>query len=622
MKQTNIHFNSHPFPYKNYTSVSVLILTILLSACGGSSSENSTTTKETEIKVVPKKEAKVETKKPEPKEEAIPEPVIVKEEVIEEPPLVLPPPPKLPYSKEDMLTALTAIKIPDSNSVADTSAKDKEEFQTKMKEKVEKEVKKVIDDYFKLGTETLPTEITKIKKTIKDTFDEFLKDKDDKWESKPTDNSSPECKKYLQSECADLLKWLEKKSYLEQGVDSLSTLTKNRCSLVGLKASTIEECANHQIKKDKIEGIIDASKPYVKSYDAILSDFLNPDKKLNIVDSDLSSYFKVFYSCEGTEETALKLIKEHNVFVFNYQKNKIIIEANKKLLQELSLIKKKMESDVESNTLDKSKYIEGLTILLDKEKIFISSTDTSSEAITNILKSKDMRYSQKPETGRFEKEVVEGFREKVDSEIPKKLIAVFEMDEQNKLTLENARLEIIRLKAEREARIELAKEKARQKILKAEEDRKRAMAEKEEKIFKAQAEANAVILKAKAEKIRKSNKYSDLDSYELALMAYPPTLDVNSFARTSDLSTLKGKIFDLNTGVCLQSLGSGKALMKIEFFETPILVEALNPAYENTVYVNKFRYQMLIKFTGTTSYKNLLGGDAQAVKAQVIYVNK
>jgi hypothetical protein len=105
-------------------------------------------------------------------------------------------------------------------------------------------------------------------------------------------------------------------------------------------------------------------------------------------------------------------------------------------------------------------------------------------------------------------------------------------------------------------------------------------------------------------------------------LAYPPTLDVNSFARTSDLSTLKGKIFDLNTGVCLQSLGSGKALMKIEFFNTPILVEALNPAYENTVYVNKFRYQMLIKFTGTTSYKNLLGGDAQAVKAQVIYINK
>lgn len=615
------HFNSHSFPYKKTISVVLLILTILLSACGGGSTENSTATKETEV--VPKKEvAKVETKKPEPKEEPIPEPVVVKEEVIEEPPLVLPPPPKLPYSKEDMLAALTAIKIPDSNSVADTSAKDKEEFQTKMKEKFEKEVKKVIDDYFKLGTETLPTEITKIKKTIKDTFDEYLKDKDDKWESKPTDNSSPESKKFLQGECTDILKWLEKKSYLEQGVDSLSSLTKNRCSLVGLKASTIEECANHQIKKDKIEGIIDASKPYVKSYDTILSDFLNPDKKLNIADSDLSSYFKVFYSCEGTEETALKLIKEHNVFVFNYQKNKIIVDANKKLLQELSLIKKKMEADVESNTLDKSKNIEGLTILLDKDKIFISSSDTSSEAIANILKSKDMRYSQKPEIGRFEKEVVEGFREKVDSEIPKKLIAVFEMDDQNKLTLENARLEIIRLKAEREARIELAKEKTRQKVLKAEEDRKRAIAEKEEKMFKAQAEANSVILKAKAEKIRKSDKYSEINSYELALLVYPPTLDVNSFARTKDLSTLKGNIFDLNTGVCLQSLGSGKALMKIEFFDTPILVEALNPAYVNTVYVNKVRYQMLIKFTGTTSYKNLLGGDAQAVKAQVIYVNK
>jgi hypothetical protein len=128
------------------------------------------------------------------------------------------------------------------------------------------------------------------------------------------------------------------------------------------------------------------------------------------------------------------------------------------------------------------------------------------------------------------------------------------------------------------------------------------------------------ILKAKAEKIRSSGKYSELDSYELALMAFPPTLENGGLIQISDLSTLKGKITNLNPAECIQSFGSGKAMVKLGYFNTPILIEALNPNFANTVYVDKRVYFMLVKFTGTTSYKNLLGGEAQAVKAQVIYV--
>jgi hypothetical protein len=217
--------------------------------------------------------------------------------------------------------------------------------------------------------------------------------------------------------------------------------------LVGVKAGSIEECAKLQIKKDKIDDISEGARSIIKNYDTVLNAFLDPDKKLNKEDSNLSSYSKVFVACEGKGETISKLSDEHDLFVFKYQKNIFLIEANKKLLQELSQIKKKMEGEVR-------------TSLLDKEKIFISSSDTKSEVLTNILNSKNMRYSQKAETGRFEQEVVEEFREKVDSEIPKKFFAVYEMDEQNKLTLEKARLEIIKLKAERQERIILSKEKS------------------------------------------------------------------------------------------------------------------------------------------------------------------
>lgn len=525
--------------------MSLLILTILLSACGGSISENNTTTKESVNKVVPKKESKSESK----------------EEIKEKVPRDIPPPPKLPYSKEDMLAIFATIKIADPSSLVDTTTKDKEGFQIKMKGKVEKEIIKVIDACIKAGEESLPIEIAKLRKSINDTFDAFLKDKDENWKTKPVGYASPDSIKDFKNDLADIMKYLDDQY---TGFDLADMVNIKRCAIAGLKTSVIEDCVKLQTQRDKI---IKEIKPKANCHKLILEYFVKDKYPLDgdsgfgfMSGSDtLSVYQDAFLAAGGKADTYKNLLKEKEEFFSHLQKNKSILNAKRKFLEELIIIQNETKRSIENNSAGNLKHILILTKLSNKEAIYVNY---DGDIFSDIINGVNISYGE---------DFFINLSEKVDLEPAKMLYSIHEMRAQNDLAIEKLRVEN---------------------------------------------------LTAKSEKIRSSQNYKEIDSYELALKVFPPTLDESSLQRTSDLSTLKGKIFELNTGECLQSLGDGKALMILKLFEMPILIESLNSTFANTVYVNKYHYRILVKFTGTTSYKNLLGAEAQAVKAQVIYIKQ
>lgn len=538
------YFNSHPSPNKKSLSVSLLIITILLSACGGTSSENSATTKESAAKVVPKKESK-------------------DDEIKEEQPLNIPPSPKLPYSKEDMLAIFDTIKIADPSSIVDTTAKDKEEFQIKMKEKVEKEIIKVIDACIKDGEESLPTEIAKLRKSINDAFDTFLKDKDENWTTKPVGYATPESKKDFKSELAEIMRYLDD---LYTMFDLADKVSFRRCTIVGLKTSVIEDCVKLQIKRDEI---IKNIKPKASCHKMILENFVEYKYPLDgnygfgfMSGSDiLSVYQDAFVVAGGKADTFKNLQKEkEKFFMREMPNNKFILNAKRVFLEKLIVIHNETKRSIENNLACKAEHTFLLTKLSIKEDIYVHYQGDIFHYIINGVQ----RYGEEL------KECL-NLSKTVDLEPAKKLYSIHEMIAKNEQAIEKLRVEN---------------------------------------------------LTAKAEKIRSSKNYKDIDTYEMALKVFPLTLDGSSLRQTRDLSTLKGNIFELNTGKCIQSLGDGRALMVLDFFEMPILIEALNSTFANTVYVNNYRYRILVKFTGTTSYKNLLGAEAQAVKAQVIYIKQ
>lgn len=470
-------FIKHTFLNKTSLSVSLLIITILLSACGGDTTENSTTIKEPETKVIPKKEVvKVETKKFESKEEVKPGPTVeVKAEEIKEAPTANAPLTKLPYSKADMLATLATIKIADPSSIVDTAEKEKEEYQTKTKEILEKEVKKIVDD--------------------------------------------------------------EKKS------------------------------ENETIR-------------YTKSYEYVSKYFLNPKIELSPEEmSKVHKYFEYFHYCGGTGAKTIsfeKLEKDKAKFEESYTKNKFLVDSKKGFLQELNSIKKEMEVNVENGLPINSKNAKILSLLSTNKKLYVSLSYYDDKSVLgNILASAKEVADFKPDLDfpeyevRFKSKFIEDFQEQIDIEPAKKLYSLIEMEAQN----------------------ELVREKIKEELQ-----------------------------TVRVNKIRSSKKYNEIDSYELALEVFPPNLSTNNFASTKDLSVLAGKVYELFPAQCIQSLGSGKALMKLEYFSTPVLLEPLNTAYSNSVYVEKKIYKILVKFNGITLYKNLLGAEAQAIKAQVIYV--
>lgn len=523
-----------------------------------------------------KEETVVETKKAEVKID----PVKPKEEIqIKEDAISNRPPLKLPYSKVDMLAFLNNIKIADPSSVVDGTSKDKEEYQKKIKDSLEKEVKKVVDEYIKLGDETLPAEMAKIKKSIKDTFEEFLKDKDDKWVSKAT-NDGELTKKDVQSGLTFIMNRFEGTGRVD------SSLENSSCSVVGVNYNLVNDYEKHKLKVDKIA----KDKPRATYYDTVLSGFLDPDKELTVENNNTSAYFLLFYASGGKKETVVKLENEHDLFLTKYQKIKFITEAKKKLLQELSLIKKDLEGEIENDSLGDSKHREILSILIDKKKIFFSasSQDRGKPILKNILTNKSMEYEN------CEKEIVDAFREQVDIEPIKNFLSIFDMETKN----------------------EEAREKERQEIIKAEE----AKAELEAKRKLAQDGVKLEALKAKAEKIRNSKKYTEIDSFELALLVFPPTMNISDFTTTKDFNSLTGKIYELSAAQCMQPLGAGKAMMKLSFSDTPILIEPFNATFANTAYVDKKYYTILVKFVGPTSYTNMFKVEKQALKAQVIYM--